>query len=200
MGLASGIDVVSSMRTGSMQTLQKPRRTSAAAFTLLELLTAVVVVAILATMVVGVVTTLRGKAESGNCASNLRNLYGGVATYMIDKEHWPQISTKNFGKTRYALDWIRALEPYGVTRKSWVCPAIQRASGHPDLYKDDNVRVDYFATPFDTRQNIPWQYPRQPWFIERGAMHGEGNLLIFSNGQVKSLKETVRDTPPAILE
>ena len=183
-----------------MENYRKPRRTSVAAFTLLELLTAVVVVAILATMTVGVVGTMRGKADVGNCSSNLRNLYGAVTTYMVDKGEWPQISTKTFGKPQYALNWIHAMEPYGMSRKNWVCPAVQRASGHPDLYVEKNTRIDYFATPFDTRQNAPWQFARQPWFIERGSMHGDGNLMIFASGQVKSLKEVLRDTPKTISE
>jgi hypothetical protein len=136
---------------------------------------------------------IRGKADRASCINNLRGLYAAMHTYMQDKQQWPQISSKDTRGPTYALAWIKALEPYAISRKNWVCPTIQRQY-NTDVNDDKNARVDYMATPFNTNPRSPFLYPTHPWFIERGDVHGEGNLILFTNGNVKSLREVRRDT------
>ena len=50
-------------------------------------------------------------------------------------------------------------------------------------------RIDYYPTPFDNKEITPHRWAEQPWFIERGAVHGAGNLMIFPDGSVKTLDE-----------
>ena len=38
----------------------------------------------------------------------------------------------------------------------------------------------------------PFKWPTHPWFVERGDVHGDGQLVIFTNSEVKSLKEIFR--------
>ena len=170
------------------------RTSHRAAFTLLELMTVIVVIGILTTLIIPAVATVRGRAERASCASNLRGLYAAAHSYVQDKQSWPQISTKGIQEPRYALEWIQALEKYSISRKNWICPSTQRNMGNPDVYDDKLARVDYYATPFDSKPNSAYRWPTQPWFIERGDMHGDGNLIIFTNGQLKSLTDVRRDT------
>jgi len=84
--------------------------------------------------------------------------------------------------------WIATLKPFGPSEKSWICPTIQNLMQNPDYTKSENVRVDYIATPFDDKPTTPHQWPRQPWFIETGDVHGHGNLIIFTDGSITDLR------------
>jgi hypothetical protein len=37
---------------------------------------------------------------------------------------------------------------------------------------------------FDDKPTTPHQWPRQPCFIETGNVHGNRNLLIFTDGRI----------------
>ncbi len=162
-----------------------------AAFTLLELITAIVMVAILATMMVGVVRGIQERADKANCSGNLKSLYAGAVLYIQEHQHWPQINAKliSSGKEEYARQWYKAFSPYGVSEYNWACPSVQRQVGSPDLKDPKNARIDYLSTPFDTRPMTPYLWAKQPWFIERGAVHSGGNLIIFSSGQISTIGE-----------
>jgi hypothetical protein len=62
---------------------------------------------------------------------------------------------------------------------------------NPDLTNPANVRVDYVAMPFDDKPTTPHQWPRQPWFVETVDVHGNGNLIIFTDGSISDLKTLV---------
>jgi hypothetical protein len=59
--------------------------------------------------------------------------------------------------------------------------------GNPNLSNPVNARLDYVATTFDDKPTTPHQWPRQPWFAEVGNMHGNGNLIIFTDGSIGDL-------------
>lgn len=162
-----------------------------AAFTLLELITVVFIIAILAMLMLPGISAYRSRMDRVACTNNLKNLYVGANAYVQDKGHWPQINIRTAQSDRigYAKNWIAALEPYGPTAESWICPTVQRSMDAPDIHDSKSIRVDYLATPFDTIQFTPYRWATQPWFVERGSVHGTGNLLIFSNGEVKSVNE-----------
>lgn len=151
----------------------------------------VVVIAILSTMILGTFGSLRARAEKANCVSNLKNLYYGASAYLQDQGHWPQVPSTLVaaGGNEYAKLWEAALQPYGLSRYSWVCPTQQRSLGNPNLSDSQNIRTDYDATPFDSSPHTPYRWSTQPWFVEHGSVHDGGPLLIFSSGQVESLND-----------
>ncbi len=63
----------------------------------------------------------------------------------------------------------------------------------PDLSKPENARVDYIATPFDDKPVSPHQWPRQPWFAETADVHGNGNLIVFTDGSISDLKTVLQN-------
>lgn len=158
-------------------------------FTLLELMTVMVVIAILITMLLPAAERLKGRAERMNCASNLGALYIAASAYIQDHGHWPQVPSSLIrGSPRlYANTWIEKFAPYKISRVNWICPTIQRVSGEPDYRVSKNHRIDYLATPFDDHYSTPYRWATQPWFVERGNVHGRGNQLIYSSGKVESL-------------
>lgn len=160
-------------------------------FTILELLTVLVVISLLATMVFGSYSALRDRARRGACVNNLVNLHVAMASYLTDNEGmWPQVPSNNLSDPNYAISWINVLRPYKLTEINWICPSVQAAIG---LSYIKYPRLDYLATPFGTQARAAYQYATQPWFIERADIHGDGNLLIFANGAVKSVNDAARD-------
>jgi prepilin-type N-terminal cleavage/methylation domain-containing protein len=165
---------------------------SASGFTLIELATVIVVIAILAAMITGVTVELRGRADKVKCTQNLKNLYTAAANYLSQQGEWPQIDPTQ-DKTQYAKAWVAAFQPMGLTQVNWICPTVQRVLNNPDTTTGDNYRIDYIATPFDDKPMTPYLWPHQPWFGERGSVHGGGgNLIIWSNGQIVTLEEALQ--------
>jgi prepilin-type N-terminal cleavage/methylation domain-containing protein len=171
-----------------------PFRPQLRAFTLLELLSVIVIIAILAVLAIPAFDTVKLRLEKVHCISNLKSLYVAANTYVQDNHHWPQINPMlvKSAPNEYAKGWIDALTPYHVAKQSWICPTMQRVFGNPDYLKPGAERVDYFATPFDTLAFTPHKWNSQPWFAERGDMHGNGNLLIMSDGSIHELKEFMK--------
>jgi prepilin-type N-terminal cleavage/methylation domain-containing protein len=161
------------------------------AFTILELAVVLVVIAIIVVLSFPLLAAYRTRSERIGCTSNLRSLYIAASSYINAAGHWPQISNNQTNSSEYTEQWYQVLKPYGIARINWVCPSVQRLNGHPNLDLKDKARLDYFATPFDSQQNTPYKWPTQPWFIERGNMHGEGNLVLFPDGSILDMKRVV---------
>jgi hypothetical protein len=60
-----------------------------------------------------------------------------------------------------------------------------------------NIRVDYYATPFDASPRTPYRWSTQPWFIEKGSPHPGGNLIIYEDGAVLTLVQAAQRPSPA---
>jgi prepilin-type N-terminal cleavage/methylation domain-containing protein len=166
-------------------------RTKPAAFTLIELLIVVAIIGILVTLSIPVISVLRGRAQRSQCTANLHSLYVAADLYVQDKGSWPQIRLTSQDESAlqdYAKQWIDALRQFGPAEKTWICPTIQSLSGSPDYLDPQNIRSDYFAMPFDDKMVTPHRWPRQPWFVEVGDIHGNGNLMVFADGSVSDLK------------
>lgn len=170
-----------------------PRNARSAGVTLLELLTVIVVISILAVMLTPGISHMIERMDRSRCTSNLRDLYLAAELYIQDHHQWPQISTETIeaqDSDQYARDWMAALAPYKVTDATWHCPTIQKAEAqNSQLGPPTLKRIDYFATPFDDKEITPRRWSTQPWFIERGAVHGCANLIIFTDGSIKSLDD-----------
>ena len=160
--------------------------------TLLELMTVLIVIAILAVMLAPLVPNLQARAQKAKCLGNLRSLHVAANLYVQDNQHWPQISGNGTQDATVAKAWIAALNPYGLSQVNWVCPTIQQALRSPDLSQPDNVRVDYMAMPFGTKPRSPFQHPRQPWFIEAGDVHGNGQEVVFPDGHIEEAGDIIR--------
>lgn len=165
-------------------------------FSLLELGVAIAIIAILSVIGLGVASKLRARAQRVRCSTNLRNLAVAANLYVQQNGSWPQIPPAGGGsgstEEEYAEAWIGALAPFGPTRDTWICPTMQNKMGNPDYSSSETARVDYVATPFDDKPNSPHEWPRQPWFIETGDVHGHGNLIIFTDGTISDLKTVLQ--------
>lgn len=168
------------------------QRHPCAGFTLLELLTVVIIISILAVLILPAIGLYRGRSERLGCISNMKSLYVAASNYTTDNQKWPQVPLTKSGSKEQATTWHSILERYGIAWANWVCPSIQRIAGYPDMNDPEKQRIDYFATPFDDHPRTPWRWNTQPWFVERGDMHGNGNLCIFSDGSIEDLRSIGR--------
>lgn len=159
------------------------------AFTVLELLIALVIIAILSILTLPVISGFRARAQRVQCMVNLRSLYAATELYIQQNGSWPQIPMPDSDSAEedYARAWIDALTPFGPSQKTWICPTVQNLLGNPDLSDPTNVRIDYVATTFDDKPLTPHKWPRHPWFGEVGNVHGNGNLVIFTDGSISDL-------------
>ena len=152
----------------------------------------VIIIGILAVLLIPAVQSMSKRGERIKCMGNLRGLYFGANSYVQLYGYWPQIDPANVHRDQYAEEWIATLSQFGIPREAWVCPSIQRLLGSPNLYKTKNVRVDYLSTTFDAKPLSPYRWATQPWFAEKADVHGDGNLMIFSDGSVESLGSVLK--------
>jgi prepilin-type N-terminal cleavage/methylation domain-containing protein len=169
-------------------------------FTLLELVIVIAIVGILAVLAFPIISNFRQRAQRVQCTANLKNL--GVAANLYLQQNndvWPQINPPAGGTASedYANAWIAALEPFSITRKTWICPTVQSGLDDPDYSTPENARIDYFATTFDDKPGTAHEWPRQPWFIETGSVHGTGNLILFTDGSISDLNSVLQNTGSA---
>src|SRR5207302_9880583 len=92
------------------------------------------IIGILAVLSLPVIGKLRARAQRLQCMVNLRNLHVAAALYVQDNNQWPQIvsGSEDEDDSSYAREWIAALAPYHLEKKSWICPTTQSFLGNPD--------------------------------------------------------------------
>ena len=174
----------------------RPAPLAPRAFTLLELAITIVIVAILAVLTIAAIAKLRARAQRVACMANLRSLSAGANLHIQQHGSWPQIAVGDADSPteQYAEAWIAALAPFGTERKTWICPRIQNLLQNQDYTKAESARIDYIPTPFDDKPTSPTEWPRQPWFVEAGDVHGNGNLIIFTDGSISDLGTVIAES------
>ena len=127
------------------------------------------------------------KAQEVRCMANMRSITVGLRWYLQDHGNvWPQGPPPD-GGAAWENFWLGALQPYGITDKTWQCPAITARM------KQDAPRVHYTPTMFPSVPGIADRWATQPWLIERGEGHGNGSLICFPDGSVKSFDKVLAE-------
>ncbi|MEI6073590.1 MAG: type II secretion system protein [Verrucomicrobiae bacterium] len=156
------------------------------AFTLLELLICLAIIAALVAIVIPVGQGMIKRAESVACMNNMRNLIPILNSYVQDKGQWPQ-EPDSSDEAAHEDFWITELLPYGATEKAWQCPTIRRLVSSKD--KDGRPRLHYTPTLFDSNPVTPYKWTTQPWFVEIGNAHGRGAYICFPDGSIKTMDD-----------
>ena len=175
-------------------------------FTLLELVCALAVLAILATLGAPLAGRFRDRAHGLRCSANLKGLGAAAAAYMTDHNVcWPQIASgtspsstagRQSGESQNAAPWIAALAPYGVAEKTWRCPTIEaKIATHGKSEALKMKRLDYVPTQFGSQPGSARLWPTHPWFIERSPNHGLGPKILLTNGRVVSMEDLLKELP-----
>lgn len=93
-------------------------------------------------------------------------------------------SEAKWSEDGYFRFWVTALEPYGASRDTWLCPSdklILQMS--PAELKRGEFFGSYVPTPFESGPGTPFRW-NQPWLIERGDYHGKGAHILMPDGSV----------------
>jgi prepilin-type N-terminal cleavage/methylation domain-containing protein len=177
---------------GKRLTVLSGNRLRCGAFTLLELMTVIVIISILVVMILPLMKGIRERADRAKCVQNLKSLHVAATNYLQTNHNWPEYRPSGPPDVNeYGKSMFDALRPFGAEPGSWICPSIQRLFNNPDYTQKENFRVDYVATPFSSGEATPFRWSTQPWFAEKSNLHGGGPLMIFSTGDVMSLSDVI---------
>ncbi len=171
----------------------RPRDSSVLAFTLAELLVAILVVAILAALSIQGYSKIVEYVAKAKCISNMKNLHVSFAAYIQDNGHWPQQPDFEDDYSRqYQNWWLQTMDPYTQSREIWKCPILTKMGASAP--EGERLEIHYTPTRFDARPTTPYRWEKQPWLVEVASVHGNGGpLLLMPDGSVRSLVEVVPD-------
>ncbi|HEY9744818.1 MAG TPA: prepilin-type N-terminal cleavage/methylation domain-containing protein [Oculatellaceae cyanobacterium] len=164
----------------------------ALAFSLIELIVSIFVIALLAVLVTMAYERLSGMAGRAKCTSNLRKLHSAFEAHLQDVGYWPpQPEFAHDDREGYETWWIERMKPYDVNPDDWLCPTIKKeaAAAKPE----DRLRMHYIPTRFDAQRRTPHRWPKMPWIIEIGNAHGRGPLMLMHDGAVVEMSDIVPD-------
>ncbi len=156
---------------------------------MLEIIAALLIIAILVALVVPNFGSITAAAQQAVCASHMRSIRGALDSYMQDHEMvWPQGPAPQ--EDGWAAFWLAALEPYDIKQGTWECPVIR---GWARGLDDPELTLHYVPTMFDATPNIAHRWSTQPWLIEIADAHGNGPLIAFPDGSVKSYSKVLAE-------
>ena len=156
-------------------------------FTLVELIAVMALLAILLALTFPEIGRYLRKAGEVRCIGNMHSITGALHSYLPDHGMvWPQGPTPEAG-VAWESFWIGVLQPYGVGAKTWACPTISSDSD------SEGSKVHYTPTLFPATPNIANRWATHPWLIERANAHGNGALICFPDGSVKSFNKVLAE-------
>ncbi len=158
-------------------------------FTLLEVIAVLLILTILATLLVPNMERLVAAGQQVVCASHMRSIRLGLDSYLQDhKLVWPQGPAPQ--DPGWAAFWLHTLRPYKIDQRTWECPVIRGLARGID---DPELTLHYVPTMFDPTPNIAHRWATQPWLIEIADAHGQGPLIAFPDGSVKSYSKVLAE-------
>ena len=162
-------------------------------FTILELLAVIAILLILSVLVMPNYGKWVAKAQEAKCMANMRSIHLGLATYLNDnRDVWPQGPAPETDAA-WSGFWIRTLEPQGIPAGTWRCPTIGSLIRTASNTPFDAASIHYIPTMFTAVQGIARRWPTQPWLVERMDAHGNGALICFTDGSVKSFHKVLAE-------
>ena len=161
------------MNTPSQKTQPRPFTRSAirlfgiSAFTLIELLCVIAIIAVLASMILPVIGSMRQKADSIVCANNLRTIGSAVQLYLQDhSQNYPFINPAA-GTPIYPAgtpgitDMVTAFGPYGVTQQTLQCPS--------DMKRGTGSSYAQYQNSYDWKPTLDGESTSEPIVYGRGG-------------------------------
>jgi type II secretory pathway pseudopilin PulG len=162
-------------------------------FTLLEALAAVITLAIVSVLLFPNARDFLLRAGEAGCLANMRSITAGLHGYLHDHQNvWPQGPSLN-EETAWEAFWLQPLKPYGITEKTWQCPAFNSVLATQGVPTDERPKVHYVPTMFSAEPGIATRWATQPWLIERANVHKNGPHISFPDGSIKSFNKILAE-------
>lgn len=145
------------------------------------------VLLILAALVVMNYQPVFQRVSQAKCISNMRALHPAFSAYIADNSRWPQPPDYDAAMDESYEDWwLATMDPYvGGSKEIWLCPVLK--GGQLSDSSGRRIKMHYIPTQFDANPISPTRWPTQPWLVEIANAHGNGPLILFTDGSVKSL-------------
>lgn len=158
---------------------------------MLEVLAVLLTITILLLLFIPNYSRMVAAAQEVMCASQMRSIRLALGDYLQDHGSvWPQPEPGMEGAALRQF-WLSTLRPYGVTEKTWQCPTIKQSLREEDLAGEFGMH--YVPTEFDATPDIANRWSTQPWLIEAANAHGDGPLICFPDGSVKSMSKVLAE-------
>jgi prepilin-type processing-associated H-X9-DG protein len=176
-----------------MKTLSR----SASAFTLIELLAVIGIIACLAGLLMPSIISVRQKADSIRCVSNLRQIAASSLLYANDhSQHLPLIEPwpdkPLYAPSDNAQTMLQALQNYGVTPSILKCPTDVNG---PNYYAKEGSSYQWSVVASgQSTQSVKFvfmgfQTPALPMSqvilaFDYTAVHNNGTNVVFGDGHM----------------
>ncbi|EIP98311.1 prepilin-type N-terminal cleavage/methylation domain-containing protein [Opitutaceae bacterium TAV1] len=134
-----------------LQTARRTRR-SRAAFTLIELLTVIAIMGILAAIMIPTVGAVRKTAQGATCTSNLRQITAAALLYASENKDWlPPRDTGGSAVTYWPVWLLEGTMKTPAINGVLLCPAIYVEGNQSQMTKSTQTGV---ARPFSYAVNV----------------------------------------------
>jgi prepilin-type N-terminal cleavage/methylation domain-containing protein/prepilin-type processing-associated H-X9-DG protein len=161
------------------------------AFTLIELLVVIAIISILATLLLPVLTTAKGSAQSATCKNRLRQLGISLKLYVDDNDHhYPHQTYFSTFALSSGIEWMESLHPFhGIhfTNRQHHCPGYKHPILVPVPLRDggfiSNYSGSYGYNSYGVTIN-PWGF-QQPHFGLGGHSSPNNPALPVRESQIK---------------
>lgn len=190
------------------------------AFTLLELLLVIALIALLAGLIFPTMETLRRQAESTACASNLRQIGLAVLQKVQDNGNlFPLVEQGDPSDPFYTPDkgaqsLLETLKPYGITEKTLRCPSDVKGKNYfgskgssyewfsfIDGVNAANPQIDLKEFGLPHLNLALWRFPIAYDYDEAFIHFGKRNNVLYGDAHVESLaKLSVLDQVASVLQ
>ncbi|MEM9478620.1 MAG: type II secretion system protein [Verrucomicrobiota bacterium] len=148
------------------------------AFTLLELLVVVSIIAVLIALAIPVYSGFRIKAERAQSIQNLKSIYAALSAHLDEYRSWPLVPQGD-REEKFEF-WKETLEPYGILERHLVANAHRRRNEEEAEKLGSYVIMEF--DPYDDL--LPRRWANQPWAFEAGNFDGTGQWIVRSSGKI----------------
>jgi len=174
------------------------------AFTLIELMLVITIVAILVALSLVSYSHFRAKAETVDTINKLKGMHAALSLYIVDKQTWPQEPSDDEVEVNDDVLWEwwkDEMKPYGIGEQDWYSTAHLRVlnrqlkeSGSKAVNLNEMGKEEELKFPsiipgnFDPGPTEPFRYEGQPWVSETGEYHGdEGIYTIMPSSAIHKM-------------
>ncbi len=168
------------------------------AFTLIELICVIAIIALLASLLFPAMGEVRKRADSVVCASNLRQIGICVNLYLGDHDQtYPQIETDPefnvYGEGTTAKPMLETFQPYGMQKEGLRCPSDVKG---PNVFATKGNSYEWRPMLDDENKTNPMIYtPRGAMRVSPGRMrqvidatpvHSGRQNALYGDGRVRN--------------
>lgn len=150
------------------------------AFSLMELLISITIIAILAGLLIPAVSVVRSMADAGRCRSNLRQCVAAHLAYANDQEGALPHTTRQFGSGSTQIPWMLALGDYFDRKQSTSVADLDKVASCPAFRKNAWPVLGYNGT----NSYSYWGYVRNNYLYQEGGTNLINQPNLTGGGQM----------------